>query len=115
MRGGRRQHEHGVRRRLLQCLQEGVPGRRRELVREYPTFRDDVREAELRWARETTEAVVKEADDLRARTFEWSAFSARRFPDRDRHDLVALAAYGKYRAGMDAPAPLGADAARLRL
>ena len=55
------------------------------------------------------------ADDLRARTFEWSAFSARRFPDRDRHDLVALAAYGKYRAGMDAPAPLGADAARLRL
>jgi hypothetical protein len=43
-------------------------GQRRELVREYPTFRDDVRNAEQRWAQDTTDAVVEEADDLRKRT-----------------------------------------------
>jgi hypothetical protein len=28
---------------------------------------------------------------------EWSAFSRSRFPDSKRHDLLALAAYGRYR------------------
>jgi hypothetical protein len=32
---------------------------------------------------------------------EWDAFSARYFPERRRHDLDAVAAYGAYRQGHD--------------
>jgi hypothetical protein len=31
----------------------------------------------------------------------WAAFSARYFPGRARHDLVAVAAYGTYKQGRD--------------
>jgi hypothetical protein len=32
---------------------------------------------------------------------DWDAFAARYFPDRRRHDLEAVAAYGAYRQGRD--------------
>jgi hypothetical protein len=36
---------------------------------------------------------------------EWSAFSRRRFPGCRRHDLVALAAYGRYRIARERRSP----------
>ncbi len=38
-----------------------------------------------------------ERDDNDADRLDWSAFLARLFPNRRRHDLVALAAYQAYR------------------
>ena len=36
---------------------------------------------------------------------EWSAFSRSRFPSGKRHDLVALAAYGRYRIARERLSP----------
>jgi hypothetical protein len=36
---------------------------------------------------------------------EWSAFSRSRFPSSKRHDLVALAAYGRYRIAQERLSP----------
>src|SRR5437588_5803556 len=50
------------------------------------------------------------ADEL-SESLDWAAFSARRFPDRRRHDLEALVAYARYRAETDARDPQTAAAA----
>ena len=42
------------------------------------------------------------AEELSER-FGWSAFSTRRLPAQSRHDLVALAAYGRYRVARELP------------
>jgi hypothetical protein len=36
---------------------------------------------------------------------DWSAFSRSRFPSSKRHDLLALAAYGRYRAAQERLSP----------
>jgi hypothetical protein len=36
---------------------------------------------------------------------DWSAFLARFFPNRRRHDFAAIAAYTAYRNGFEPPAP----------
>jgi hypothetical protein len=41
------------------------------------------------------------ADEL-SESLDWAAFSARRFPNRRRHDLDAIVAYAQYRAERDA-------------
>jgi hypothetical protein len=44
------------------------------------------------------------ADELSAQ-LEWSAVSRSRFPGSRRHDLVALAAYGRYRIAQERLSP----------
>jgi hypothetical protein len=44
------------------------------------------------------------AEDL-SDPIEWSTFSRRRLPSSKRHDLVALAAYGRYRIAQERLSP----------